>query len=131
MHQIESITRIESMKAPNGLYDKVMQKINEEVYKRARFSFVMYRAALSLSVIVCFCTGIWLYRDLVGSGFIESAKLAISDSAAILVYWREFTSSLVEMLPFASLCASLAAVLVFLGTLTKYYESSFFTYKKI
>ncbi len=112
------------MEMPNGLYEKVMQCIAYESEKRLKI-----RIYWSLLFVVT--TSLWLYRDLISTGFIESFKLTFTDSAVIIVYWNDFVSALIEELPFMSVMACLIAVFALLKSLKKYYESSFFQPTKI
>ena len=101
------------MEIPEGLYKKVMTAVSLEVEKRLKFRLILNSVTLALSAIIFIAAGIWLYRDLVQTGFIASFTLVFSDGATVMTYWKDFVSSLFEALPYASLVGCLIAVLIF------------------
>jgi hypothetical protein len=54
-----------------------------------------------------------LFTDLARSGFYEYFSLIFSDTGSIVSYWKEFTFSLAESLPVASIASTLLLLFVF------------------
>lgn len=98
------------IKPPANLESHILTAVKTISRHRKRQLTFVSRFAFVASMIALFLSSIWVYQDMVHSGFIQSFSLFISDSSAIFNYWRDFLFMLVEAMPFVSLAVCLAAL---------------------
>jgi ABC-type phosphate/phosphonate transport system permease subunit len=103
---------------PEGIFERIMTRIRTE---RRILTFKRRLAILSVGFVGSSTAFIpafkLLHSNLVESGFLQFFSLLFSDFGIITGYWKEFSMSLLETLPAASLAIFLAVVFVFLGSL--------------
>lgn len=55
-----------------------------------------------------------LREEVIESGFLQFVSLAFSDTAALSIYWKEFSLSLVESLPVFGIAITLGSIFILL-----------------
>jgi hypothetical protein len=95
---------------PADLFRCVLKRINDEEHRLDRRNAAGSLLFSILSVTACVTAFVWVYDDMANSGFLNSFGLIFSDSSTVLNYWSEFSSHLLEVLPYVSLAASLVAI---------------------
>lgn len=104
---------IGEIKAKEGLRNKVLLAIRKKEQKRARFFAFSSLIFIVPSVWALFIYTKSVFEALYSSGFSEYLSLIFSDTDIVFAYWREFSLSLVESIPFANIIIVLIlAVLV-------------------
>ena len=78
----------------------------------ALFGFVAVGSLFAFIPVIHYAGG-----EFSRSGFMDYFTLLFSDGGSVLLYWKEFSLSLVESLPVLSLAAVFATLLVFLESL--------------
>lgn len=116
---------------PDGLFAKIMSRINNEKRQLARKRLVFIFSLFGLvGSLAAFIPTLNLVKDgFVSSGFITFFSLLFSDSEIVLVYWQSFMMSLLESLPVVSIVVLLAIVLVFLESLRFLARNARFVFK--
>ena len=99
---------------PQGLYEKVIQRIHKEQRILAIKNAVIFSITLIGSAIAFVPAYNMLLADFTQSGFLEFFSLIFSDFSVVTAYWKNFTLVLLETLPAISLALFLAVLLVFL-----------------
>ncbi len=108
---------------PKDLYSKVIVRIHNAEQKNVQRYFIISLCSSVASVVALVFAGIWLYRDLAYSGFIQAFQLLFSDSGIVFQYWKDFTAMLVEGLPYLSLATSLAAIVLVMISIRSFTRS--------
>jgi len=99
------------------LFEKIMLRIRAErkrmVLKRkiAIFSFILVVSFIGLIPSIKMA-----YSGFVESGFVQLFLLAFSDTSIVMVYWQNFTLSLLESLPITGLMAFGISLFFLLGS---------------
>ncbi|MEI6627195.1 MAG: hypothetical protein WCL61_01245 [bacterium] len=111
------------MKTKNGKYltsykttpavsELVFSRIRQAEKRQAHLEFALSYSFLFLAIILSLSTFSWIYRDASQTGLLTSLSLIFSDSGTILSYWKEFSFSIVENLPFVSLVSTLISLFI-------------------
>ncbi len=111
-------SHIESPALPEGLFSKIMQRINQErrlsVLKR-KLAVVSFMTTCSLVAFVPIFN--MAQAEFSQSGFFQFFSLIFSDFGTIITQWQSFIFTLLESLPLISITALLAVIFVFLLSL--------------
>lgn len=104
--------------APDDLFDKIMARIHKEekmlVIKR-RIVLFSLSILFSGAAIMPIFNMVW--KGFIESGFFKFLSLIISDTGIVILYWQEFTMSLLESLPISGLILLSFVILAFLESL--------------
>jgi len=105
--------------APQGLYEAVLAKVAVARIRAARIRAgvfaVITLVCISALVPVIEYTADQLYK----SGFYDYTSLILSDRADFVLYWREFSLSIVESLPSVALLVLLPLAVALLWSLSR------------
>lgn len=107
-----------------GLKEKIIHKIEKEAKKKAVFTFIFAGFTSLTSVLAMIYSLVLIVKDYYSSGLSEYISLVFSDSSILLSFWKEFTLSVVESLPFITITLTLTSVWIFIWSL-KYMFSNF------
>ena len=102
---------------PDGLFEKILIRIDEERLMRAKRRIVLICAGLIASVGALVPAFYWLRASFADSGSTQLLSLAFSDSSVMLADWRDFSIALLESLPILDIIAFLGIMLVVLQLL--------------
>ncbi|OGZ06363.1 MAG: hypothetical protein A2845_01030 [Candidatus Lloydbacteria bacterium RIFCSPHIGHO2_01_FULL_49_22] len=129
----ELFRRLSKVRAPLGLHQSVIARIDEARLRIMRIKFALFSAFGFASGVALFALVSSTSAKMLESGFIDYASLLFSDSGAVLSYWREFSVTLVESLPLLGLTLILLALLTMLQTfrLAAKNSGAFFTHQFI
>lgn len=89
-------------------------RIGQEEHRRARTYLIGSSAAISLSAAGIIFSFQYLIQSFFQSNFYTYLSLLFSDPDVALIYWREFTLSLIETTPLFEITLSLIAVVTLL-----------------
>lgn len=110
---------INDINPPPGLEQIIFTKIYERQKRSALIRFVG-TGVLSLGSLATLVPSVVSLASAVhSSGFYEYLSLIVSDNAYLLTYWKEFSLSLAESLPFFALSLSLALLGIFIWSLSR------------
>ncbi len=111
-------THLESLEPPEGLFNRVMNRIKKEkqilILKRR---LMVFSVGLAASVAIFIPVFKWAQADLYESGFLQFFSLVFSDFGIVVAYWQNFAMSLLETVPAVSLAILFATVFIFLELL--------------
>ncbi len=102
---------------PNRLYGDILMRIEFEQIRKTKVWFAFMGTTAVCSFLALIPTLQYTIRELSQSGFLQYSSLLFSDSAAIALYWKEFTLSLAESLPLLGITTVLSILFIFLGSL--------------
>ncbi|KKU78576.1 MAG: hypothetical protein UY04_C0033G0012 [Parcubacteria group bacterium GW2011_GWA2_47_7] len=110
----ELFQRLPRAEAPEALYQSVLTSVDKIRIRAMRikfalFSFLGLGAGISLVPLTSSAV-----TQAIESGFVDYASLALSDSAVILSYWKEFSITLIESLPILGITMILLALFTLL-----------------
>lgn len=98
---------------PSDLADKIIVRIKE----KQRLAALVKMAVFGVLSILAMAIGVWVWYTqssaIVSSEVVKLLSLAFSDTAVVLNFWKEYSLSLLESIPFISI----AFLLVCLWTL--------------
>ncbi|MDO8581807.1 MAG: hypothetical protein Q7S16_02940, partial [bacterium] len=100
-----------------GLLGAIIKRIDAERMFAVKRRFAIFSAGFFVSFFALLPVFNMMRADMVQSGFAEFFSLLFSDIGMVAVYWQNFSITLLESLPAASIAAFLATVFVFLGSL--------------
>lgn len=103
---------------PEDLLGKVMSSINEErkmISLKRRI--IIFSLGLACSIVVAIPAFKMARTGFTESGFLSYFYLLFSDTEIVMIYWKNFSFSLLETLPATGLAAISAIVLIFLELL--------------
>jgi len=112
----ELFSRLALEEAPEGLLEKVINRIHKERQRRARRRFFLFSASLIMSLIALVPAFGMAKTAFTESGFTQFFSLLFSDFSVVASDWRNFISVLLETLPVASTVYFFAALFLFLGS---------------
>ncbi len=109
---LKKLTRVDP---PQRLYGNILVRIETEQKRKIKVQFTLMGiiALCSLGALVPALQ--YTVRELSQSGFLQYLSLLFSDSAAITLYWKEFTLSLVESFPIFGITTVLSILFISLG----------------
>lgn len=105
--------------APEGLLQRILMRLRfEERYLRlAKRNLAVFGMIAAGSIATFISAYREIAADMASSGLSGFLSLATSDTAIIVVLWREFAFSVLESLPIISIGATLAILLASLASL--------------
>jgi hypothetical protein len=109
---------INLIEPPRGLGARIVNAINAEERRLARFKVWAFGGASLASFGFSLWAIVYLLKSAQQSGFLQYLSLIFSDITA-LAYSREIALSLTESLPIAGLILSLLAIGFFIWSVTK------------
>ncbi len=115
-HYQELFRKLPRVVAPQGLHRSVIMGVNEARVRVMRIKFAVFSVLGLASGATLFPLVSLTGTKMLESGFLDYASLAVSDSGAVLSYWREFSITLIESLPILGLTLILCALLTSLQT---------------
>jgi len=106
---------LEYREPPAELLDRVLLSISKKATGRALWIGALIYGFLSLVAIVAIVPS-WLITqsEMHQSGFSQFLSLLLSDTNTVMVFWKEFSLSLVESFPVLGTIAILGSALLFL-----------------
>ena len=113
---------------PPFLYQRVVQAIDRVKVKRVKRALLISRLGMVASVIVFIPASLYLYNNLLQTGFMQSFSLLLYNSTLATHYWQDFGAALLEMLPITSFMVCVGLLFAFLISLwsslkhTSYYK---------
>ncbi len=93
-----------------ALYAAIVRKIHAQARHQAVVRMIVSLCVCVISVVTFIPASIWLYADVLRSGFAESFSLIFTDSSLVVTYWHDFGLLLLESLPVLSFAACLAII---------------------
>ncbi len=130
---MHTVKRLIASHAPPDLAEKILARIAELELRAARFRTALF-GATSLAALSATGVAAWYALfELSRSSFASYASLALSDSGAITILWREFIFSLLESLPVLEITLVFISVFVATWSVTKlaYYGPRAFTHRSV
>ena len=121
--KIEYFTTVEP---GENLRTVIVQRIHVQAKHQALIRLVGYSCMCVASIVALIPAGIWLYADVLHSGFIDSFSLIFTDSSFVIMYWHDFGLLLLESLPalsFATCLIMLVSIIISLKMLLMYGHS--------
>jgi hypothetical protein len=113
----EITIKYDIMEPPAGLYDKVLSRLNQERKILAvKKKLVIFTGFFVIFAVASFPAWSAIFADFTRSGFGQYLTLLFYDSRTVAAYWQDYSLSLLETLPAASLDAGLG--LLFLALLS-------------
>jgi len=126
-----SFADIVLLEPPEGLYEKILQRIrNERNLLALRRRFVFFSILLVGSVAVFIPTLKAVQTGLYESGFSYFISLIFSDFEIIISYWQSFVMLLLGALPAMSLVLLFTAIFAFLASIKFLARNTKFLYTK-
>ena len=104
-------------KPPEGLYEKVILRLKKEQRLFAIKRLAVFGLTTIGSAIAFIPAFLAVQTNFAESGFMQFFSLLFSDFEIVIIYWQNFTFSLLEALPVMSLIALLGTILIFLESL--------------
>lgn len=99
---------------PKDLGAKIIVRIDKEKRRNAISRFLYTGTIMFASLLSIIPSMIYLGKSLQISGFAQYFSLFFSDLSQVALYWKEFSFSLAESLPFISLALFLALLGTFI-----------------
>lgn len=110
--------KVQMVEPPSAVLSTVLFRVHEEQQlSRLRRTFLAMCSMVVLSSIGIFFVAQAIIESLSSSGFFRFLSLIVSDGAALVPYWQEYTYSLLEALPIVSLIMFIVLFIVFLRSL--------------
>lgn len=99
---------------PAELENIIFTRIREEARRSARMRFIGTTLLSLGSFISLIPSFMYFMQNIRTSGFYDYLSLFFSDTATLASYWKEFSLSLAESLPFfaLTLCLALAGICI-------------------
>jgi len=106
-----------NIKLPNGLCEKILQRIREEQIFFVIRKIIVFSGILILALI-CFIPAINLVlSDVKQSGFFYFFSLLFLDFSFVMAYWKNFAMALLQTLPAISLAIFFGVLVTFLQSI--------------
>jgi hypothetical protein len=102
---------------PKHLLPRVLDRITLLEQRAAKMRFVLFSGTTLMSFLAMIAAFRYAWGSFAQSGFSTYASLLSSDGSVVMLYWKEFTFSLIESLPFMSITILLSAIFVLLLSL--------------
>ncbi len=90
----------------------VLKCIKQAEVRQSRIESAFSYSLITLAIALCSGSFVWIYNDTMQTGLWTSLSLILTDSGIVVSYWREFTSSIIESLPFVSLVSVFISLFV-------------------
>lgn len=102
---------------PEDLFPRIIARITTLEKRAAMIRARFFVATTILSTIAMSISFRYAWESFAQSSFLTYAALLASDGGALIMYWREFTYSLLESMPLASVTLFLISVFILLLSL--------------
>jgi hypothetical protein len=104
----------DKVEPPERLYGNVLMRIGQEERRRAKmFLFLSAQIALSSAFGIVFSVQ-YMLQGFYQSSFHTYFSLLLSDPDIVSTYWKEFTLSLADTIPFIGITISLITIAMLL-----------------
>lgn len=110
-------------KSPSDLNQIILRRISKEEIKLVKRRFFFTSTLTIISVVSLIPAFMYLSSEISKSGFYQYAKLLISDTSSIFIYWKELSYSLVESAPMLGSLIVLILIFVTLSSLRELFKS--------
>ena len=105
-------------KMPNGLFERILEKIVAEKYRKtARQRVWLYSLTSAVSLFLFVLAFKLMQAELYRSGLLQLLSLIFFDLDQVFLAWSDTLSLTLESLPIFSVTGVLAAIFIFLGSL--------------
>lgn len=112
------------VRPPQELKKTILNRIDKAKKRALKIRVWIFRIISVLSSIFLLWSVIYLIKSIQNSGLWQYLSLVFLENSALLIYWKEFSLSVIESLPIMGIIAFLFAVGFFVWSITK------ITYKK-
>jgi hypothetical protein len=95
-----------------ALSERILKRICQAEAKKALIESFLSYSFVVLASFLCFGAFWWIYQDATQTGLWTSLSLIFTDGSTVMSYWKEFSMSIIESLPFISLVSVFISLLV-------------------
>ncbi len=103
---------LKTYEVSSSLSDRVLMRVRQAEKRQALLESVFSYSFLVLAILAVFGSGLWIYQDASQTGLWTMLSLVFTDGATILSFWKEFTVSVIESVPFISSSAVLVSLIL-------------------